>query len=82
MPLLPATQRVGYAPSMSETDDRLLTLETKVAYQDKHIAELNHVVIELNKAVDMLTKRIEAAERILKAEFSSREVANEKPPHY
>jgi hypothetical protein len=30
----------------------------------------------------MLTKRIEAAERILKAEFSSREVPNEKPPHY
>jgi uncharacterized coiled-coil protein SlyX len=67
---------------MPDNYDRLLTLETKVAYQDKHIAELNDIVVELNKSVDMLTKRIEGAERILKAEFSSREVPNEKPPHY
>lgn len=67
---------------MSDTDARLLALETKVAYQDKHIAELNHVVVELNQAVRDLTKRLETSERTLKAEFSGREVANEKPPHY
>jgi uncharacterized coiled-coil protein SlyX len=67
---------------MSHPDDRLLTLETKVAYQDKHIAELNHVVVELNQAVSALTTRLETAERLLQAEFGAREVANEKPPHY
>jgi uncharacterized coiled-coil protein SlyX len=67
---------------MSRDDDRLLTLETKVAYQDKHIAELNHVVVELNQSVHALSKRLDATERLLKAEFGSREVLNEKPPHY
>jgi len=67
---------------MSNTDDRLLTLETKVSYQDKHIAELNHVVAELNKAVSAMTARLEGTERLLHAEFGSREVPNEKPPHY
>ena len=63
-------------------DDRLLNLETKVAYQDKHIAELNHVVVELNKTVTALQARLDGTERMLHAEFGSREVLNEKPPHY
>lgn len=67
---------------MSATDDRLLTLETKVSYQDKHIAELNQVVTELNQTMGDLVKRLEATERLLTAEFGSREVLNERPPHY
>jgi SlyX protein len=79
---IPSSRSVGYPGSMSNTEDRLLTLETKVAYQDKHIAELNQVVVELNEAVTTLTARLEASERMLQAEFGSREIPNEKPPHY
>jgi uncharacterized coiled-coil protein SlyX len=63
-------------------DDRLLTLETKVAYQDKHIAELNDVIVELNRTVAELARRVAAVERLTNAEFGQREVLNEKPPHY
>lgn len=67
---------------MPDNYDRLLNLETKVAYQDKHIAELDQVVAELNQTNGDLVKRVTALERLFTAEFGSREVANEKPPHY
>jgi uncharacterized coiled-coil protein SlyX len=61
---------------------RLLKLEEKVAYQDKTIAELNEVVVALNKQVSELGGRLGAIERTLRSELGSREMPNEKPPHY
>ena len=61
---------------------RLLTLEEKVAYQDKTIAELNEVVVALNRQVSDLKARVEQLERLFGAEVSRREMPNEKPPHY
>ena len=64
------------------SDARLLTLEEKVAYQDKTIAELNEVVVALNRQVSDLQGRVEQLERLFGAEVSRREMPNEKPPHY
>jgi uncharacterized coiled-coil protein SlyX len=61
---------------------RLLTLEEKVAYQDKTIAELNEVVVTLNREVGDLRGRVEQLERLFGSEMSRREMPNEKPPHY
>ena len=61
---------------------RLLTLEEKVAYQDKTIAELNEVVIALNRQAADLRGRLEQLERLFGTELSRREMPNEKPPHY
>jgi SlyX protein len=61
---------------------RLLTLEEKVAYQDKTIAELNDVVVALNRNVTDLTARLGQLERLLGSELSRREMPNERPPHY
>jgi len=61
---------------------RLITLEEKVAYQDKTIAELNDVVVTLNRQVTDLKGRVEQIERLIGAELSGREMPNEKPPHY
>lgn len=61
---------------------RLLTLEEKVAYQDKTIAELNEVVIALNRQATELRGRLEQLERLFGTELSRREMPNEKPPHY
>lgn len=67
---------------MSGSDARLLTLEEKVAYQDKTIAELNEVVVGLNRLASDLARRLEQVERLVSGELSRREMPNEKPPHY
>lgn len=64
------------------TEMRLLKLEEKVAYQDKTIADLNDVVIELNQTVTALARRLEAVERLVRAELGRRDMPDEKPPHY
>jgi uncharacterized coiled-coil protein SlyX len=61
---------------------RLLTLEEKVAYQDKTILELNDVIVTLNRQVSDLKARVEQIERLVGSELSRREMPNEKPPHY
>jgi uncharacterized coiled-coil protein SlyX len=61
---------------------RLLTLEEKVAYQDKTIGELNDVVVDLNRQVSDLKARLSQIERLVGSELSRREMPNEKPPHY
>ena len=63
-------------------EGRLLRLEEKVAYQDKIIAELNDVVVTLNQSTNELKGRLERIERLMRSEFGSREMPNEKPPHY
>jgi uncharacterized coiled-coil protein SlyX len=63
-------------------DARLLKLEEKVAYQDKIIAELNEVVVGLNRLVGELRGRLEVIERTVRAELGQREMPNERPPHY
>ena len=66
----------------STHESRLLKLEEKVAYQDKIIAELNDVVVTLNRSVDSMGKRLESLERTIRGELGGREQPNEKPPHY
>jgi SlyX protein len=75
---------VGRCTTLETMSDaaRLLTLEEKVAYQDKTIAELNDVVTDLNRLVATLTSRLADLERLFGAELSRREMPNEKPPHY
>ena len=67
---------------MSADASRLLALEEKVAYQDKTIAELNDVVVALNRQVAGMAGRVKELERLFGAELSRREMPNEKPPHY
>jgi uncharacterized coiled-coil protein SlyX len=66
-----------------ETDEvRLLKLEEKVAYQDKTIAELNDVIVALNRQARDLAERLGAVERTLRNELGGRDAPHEKPPHY
>ena len=67
---------------MSEDAARLLTLEEKVAYQEKTIADLNDVIVGLNRQVSDLKSRVEQIERLVGGELSRREMPNEAPPHY
>lgn len=67
---------------VASNDARLLKLEEKVAYQDKLIAELNEVVVALNRVAGDVGARLAAVERTIRAELGPREMPNEKPPHY
>jgi uncharacterized coiled-coil protein SlyX len=57
---------------MTDAEDdfecRLLTLETKLAYQDKLIEDLNDVVIEQRREVDDLRRRLDAFARYVQGE--------------
>ena len=63
-------------------ETRLLRLEEKVAYQDKTIAELNDVIVALNRRVTELHQRLGAVERVVGSELGGRDAPHEKPPHY
>jgi uncharacterized coiled-coil protein SlyX len=67
---------------MSADAARLLALEEKVAYQDKTIAELNEVMVTLNREVARMAGRLKELERLFGSELSRRDMPNEKPPHY
>lgn len=67
---------------MSKDEERLLRIETKIAYQDKLIADLNDVIVDLNRTVRDYARRLDSVERAFRNELERRDMPNEKPPHY
>ena len=63
--------------------ERFITLETKVAYQENLIADLNHVIIGQSRSLDLVELRLKRLEERLKEDADGRrEFPVEKPPHY
>lgn len=66
-------------------DERLIEIETKVAYQEHTIAELNDVIYRQQQQIDQLERLCKAlTDRVQDmAETATTEKAgHEKPPHY
>ncbi len=67
-------------------DDRILTIETKIAYQEKTIRELNDELYRQAREIDKLTTLCNTLLKQNKAlselAIGSTGPANEKPPHY
>lgn len=61
---------------------RFVTLETKIAYQEKTIADLNEVVIEQSRAFEKLTRRFTRLEQQIEQLLGQHDAPAEKPPHY
>ena len=62
---------------------RFIALETKLAYQDKLIAELNEVIVERTRELSVLSKRLQHLERYVREPTAEEAApANEPPPHY
>ena len=68
------------------SEDRLVEIETKIAFQEKTIEDLNDVLFEQQKEIerlgdicDVLVKRIKALAEITPGIDAP---SNEKPPHY
>jgi len=66
--------------------DRIIEIETKLAFQEKTIKDLNDVVCQQEQIIEKLEKRVEKLAGILddfvKNISGIEGPANEKPPHY
>jgi SlyX protein len=66
-----------------ELSERIDALESRLAYQDQTIEQLNETITAQWKQIDALTQQLSAlTERLQEAEASSPAPANERPPHY
>jgi SlyX protein len=66
-----------------ELSERIDALESRLAYQDRTIEQLNETITAQWKQIDALTRQLSAlTERLQEAEASSPAPANERPPHY
>lgn len=66
-------------------ENRITELETKVAYQEETILELNQVVIAMQKQMDSLEITCQALKdrvRDMSGMMSNISEHDEKPPHY
>jgi SlyX protein len=67
------------------TDDRLLNIETTVAYQDDLLNALNRTVADQAMRIDALEKQLNLAVEQLQQISElllSMDIVDEKPPHY
>lgn len=72
---------------MSDINEELIDLQTRLAYQEDTIAQLNVVVtkqdgeiIQLQKQMSLLAKRLD--ELLYVQEQGGEDTVNERPPHY
>ncbi|WDP91480.1 MAG: SlyX family protein [Desulfobacter sp.] len=64
-------------------ENRLMDIETKLAYQEKTVKELNEVVCEQQKEIERLGAVCEKLLKISREQAMGIDApANEKPPHY
>lgn len=64
-----------------ETQERLINIEMKISHQDLIIEELNQVVYQQQKTIDVLSKKLKLIEDQFRADPNIGP-AGEKPPHY
>lgn len=67
-----------------ELEFRLIDLETKIAFQDQVIEDLNAVVIGQQKQIDQLEKAFAIFKsQVQSVQSGDNEIrSHEKPPHY
>jgi len=67
--------------------DVRIELESKMAFQDKTIADLNSALVDHTRTLIDLVHRVELVEKVVRRlgqqlEALAERPANEKPPHY
>jgi SlyX protein len=66
-------------------NDRLIDLESRLAFQEHTLEELNQVVIEQQRQLALLTERLRVLEERVRASQPSQiatEAEESPPPHY
>jgi SlyX protein len=66
-----------------QLSERIDALESRLAYQDQTIEQLNETITAQWKQIDALTRQMTALnDRLQDAEADRPAPANERPPHY
>jgi SlyX protein len=64
-------------------EGRFLALETRVAYQEREIAELNGVVFQHQRTIDVLQAHLlKTSAQLRELGIAGDDSPNQKPPHY
>lgn len=65
-------------------EERILDMETKMAYQENTIKELSDIIYEQQKKIDLLEEKIGILVDQFKAfaDSSGGGIRDDKPPHY
>jgi len=73
---------------MSDIEEQLIDVQTRVAYQEDTLAQLNDVItrqdaeiVQLKQQMRLLAQRLDELMRD-PAQGSDTEITNERPPHY
>ena len=69
------------------SEDVRIELESKIAFQEKAIADFNDALAEHTRAIFDLRSRVESLENIIRRlnrrlDAFDEDLPNEKPPHY
>ncbi len=70
---------------MTDLDDKIIDIETKLAFAEESIEQLNDVIISQQKILDKLTRQILLLDKKIEEESQQWQQANptdETPPHY
>ena len=70
---------------LAEMEERLIALETKIAYQDNTIDILNEIVTKQQDKIDLLEKKLDALKEqlsLLAGSVPGSQLPDPPPPHY
>lgn len=65
-----------------DTEERFIALETKIAYMDDFIAQLQEVCVENQKEIRFLREENKILSGRIQDLSENLEIPNRKPPHY
>ncbi len=66
-----------------QDEDRLIRIEEKLAFLEKHIADLDDVVRDLSARLDVHGQGVTAVRKMLEDHLSEQsDPGDEKPPHW
>ncbi len=70
---------------MNELEDKIIEIETKLAFAEESIEQLNDVIVSQQKMLDKLTRQIQLLDKKIEDESQNWQQTNpvdETPPHY
>lgn len=72
------------SPEESTMEDRVIDLETRLAFQEYTLQQLNDIIVGMRDQLDRLERRLQfAEERLVEADPNIlNEPQDETPPHY